>query len=115
MTVSRGMRWVGSILLALPVPTLFRQCWPRRRQPGDLFDGNHRDCPAATRLRHGGIADPTLSRNTEEQDEVHAAWPVANPGNRCPGADALVVIPEDNDGVPVAKSMSLGTGGYALL
>ena len=73
----------------------------------------HRVCPRQTRLRSGGIADLSLSRDAGEKDEVHAAWPVANPGNRHLVVNAcrasLVAILDDNDGDPIVRSLSLGT------
>ena len=86
----------------------------RRRLPGrgTLFDNDHKVCPRQTRLRSGRIADLSPSRDAGEEDKVHAAWTVTNPGNRRPAANAcrasLVAILDDNDGSPIARSLSPG-------
>ena len=104
------MRGVGSAVLALLALTLIGGVG---LAGGDLFDDDYRDCPHRTRLRDGQIADLTLSRNAEEEDEVHAAWTATHPDTWGLGHNAyhasLVVILDDHHGDPVARKVSLGT------
>ena len=108
--MKRQLRRVGSALPALLALTLVGGS---ALAGGTLFDADYKVCPRQTRLQSGGIADLTLSRDAGEEDEVHAAWTVANPGNRRLAANAcrvsLVAILDDNDGDPVVKALSLGT------
>ena len=102
--------WMGlnpGRLFRVQMIPLVRQCLAS----GTLFDDDYKVCPHWTRLLSGEIADLTLSRDVDEEDEVHAAGMVANPGNRCLGANAcqaaLVAILGDGD--PVAGTMPPGT------
>ena len=108
--MKQQLRGVGSALLALLALTLVGGSG---LAGGTLFDADYQVCPHQTRLQSGEIADLTLSRDAEEEDEVHAAWTVTNPGNWHLAANAyrasLVAILDDHDGSPVAKSLSLGT------
>ena len=103
-------RLIGSTLLSLLALTLIGGAG---LAGGDLFDNDYRDCPHRTRLRDGQIADLTLSRNAEEEDEVHAAWTATHPATWGLGHNAyhasLVVILDDHHGAPVARKVSLGT------
>ena len=64
-------------------------------------------------INHSIFVRIPLSRDAGKEDAVHAAWPVANPGNRPLGANAcrasLVAILDDHDGSPVVKALSPGT------
>ena len=46
---------------------------------GDIFDDAYRDCPAATRLRDGQIADLTVTRDADDEDTVNVAWAATDP------------------------------------
>ena len=80
---------------------------------GDFFDDDYADCPHKTRLRDGQIADLTLARDAEEETEVNVSWAATDPATWGLGPNAysasLVVILDDNDGDPVAKTLSLGS------
>ena len=103
-------RLIGSALLALLALTLIGGAG---LAGGDLFDDDYRDCPYRTRLRQGEIANLTLSRDTEEEDEVHVAWTGTHPGTWNLGPNAyhtsLVVILDDHHGEPVTQTVSLNT------
>ena len=77
---------------------------------GDLFDDNYQDCPVATRLRQGEIANLTLARDSDEEDEVNAAWAVTDASAWGLGPNAynasLVVILDD--GTLHAKALAPG-------
>ncbi len=79
---------------------------------GDLFDDDYSDCPARTRLRHGQIADLTVSRDSDDADEVNISWTSTDPATWGLGSNAfntfLVLILDDNDGDPLSQSLSLG-------
>ena len=68
-------RLLGSALLALLTLTLIGGAG---LAGGDLFDDNYQDCPVATRLRQGEIANLTLARDTDEEDDVNVAWAVTD-------------------------------------
>ena len=103
-------RLIGSTLLALLALTL---CAGAGLAGGDLFDDDYQDCPVATRLRQGEIADLTLSRDSDEESEVHVAWTGTHPGTWNLGPNAyhtsLVVILDDHHGEPVTRTVSLNT------
>ena len=79
---------------------------------GDLFDDDYFDCPARTRLQGGQIADLTLSRDSDDADEVNVSWTSTDPGSWGLGSNAfntfLVLILDDDDGDPMSQSLSLG-------
>ncbi|MYC62275.1 MAG: hypothetical protein F4X16_05500 [Caldilineaceae bacterium SB0661_bin_34] len=79
---------------------------------GDLFDDGYKDCPHKTRLRDGQIDDLSVSRDSEEADEVNISWTATDPTTWGLGSNAfrtsLVVILDDDDGDPVTKTLSLG-------
>ena len=68
---------------------------------GDLFDDDYRDCPAATRLRDGEIADLALARDAEDADEVNVAWTSTDPITWGLGPNtystSLVLLLDDGD------------------
>ena len=80
---------------------------------GDLFDDAYKDCPTQTRLRDGQIADLAVARDADEADEVNVSWAATDPDAWGLGANAfrtsLVVILDDHEGDPVAKTLSLGS------
>ena len=73
------VRWAGS---ALPTRLARTLVGGIGLVGGALCADDHGVCPRRTRLRSGRIADLALSRDAGKEDAVHAAWPVANPGNR---------------------------------
>lgn len=79
---------------------------------GDLFDDDYFDCPARTRLQGGQIADLTVSRDSDDADEVNVSWTSTDPGSWGLGSNAfntfLVLILDDDDGDPMSQSLSLG-------
>ena len=79
---------------------------------GDLFDDDYSDCPHRTRLRDGQIADLSVNRDSEEEDEVNVAWAVTDPATWGLGANAystsLVVILDDGT-TPKTETLSLGS------
>ncbi len=80
---------------------------------GDLFDDAYRDCPHKTRLRDGQIDDLTVNRDADDEDHVNVSWTATDPAAWGLGPNAystsLVVILDDKDGDPVAKTLSLGS------
>ena len=78
---------------------------------GDLFDDDYKDCPHKTRLRDGQIADLSVNRDAEEEDEVNVSWVATDPATWGLGANAyrtsLVVLLDD--GSTKDKSLSLGS------
>ena len=78
---------------------------------GDLFDENYSDCPHRTRLRDGQIADLTVARDAEEEDEVNVSWAVTDASAWGLGPNAynasLVVILDD--GTLHTKALALGS------
>ena len=104
------VRWAGS---ALPTRLARTLVGGMGLVGGALCDDDHGVCPRRTRLQRGRIADLVLSRDAGKEDAVHAAWPVANPGNRPLGTNAcrasLVAILDDHDGSPSVKALSPGT------
>ncbi|MYD90928.1 MAG: hypothetical protein F4Y08_11445 [Caldilineaceae bacterium SB0662_bin_9] len=79
---------------------------------GDLFDDDYFDCPARTRLRHGQIADLTVSRDSDDADEVNVSWTSTDPASWGLGSNTfntfLVLLLDDEDGDPLSQSLSLG-------
>lgn len=79
---------------------------------GDLFDDDYSDCPARTRLRHGQIADLTVSRDSDDADEVNVSWTSTDPATWGLGSNAFntffVLLLDDDDGDPLSQSLSLG-------
>lgn len=79
---------------------------------GDLFDDDYFDCPARTRLRHGQIADLTVSRDSDDADEVNISWTSTDPASWGLGSNTfntfLVLLLDDKDGDPLSQSLSLG-------
>jgi hypothetical protein len=80
---------------------------------GDLFDDAYRDCPHKTRFRDGQIDDLAVNRDADDEDHVNVSWAATDPATWGLGPNAyrtsLVVILDDNDGDPVAKTLSLGS------
>ena len=56
---------------------------------GDIFDDAYRDCPAATRLRDGQIADLTVTRDADDEDTVNVAWAATDPATWGLGGNAF--------------------------
>ena len=79
---------------------------------GDLFDDDYSDCPHRTRLRDGQIADLSVNRDSEEEDEVNVAWAATDPATWGLGANAystsLVVILDDGT-TTQTETLSLGS------
>ncbi len=80
---------------------------------GDLFDDAYKDCPHKTRLRDGQIDDLTVNRDADDEDHVNVSWSATDPATWGLGPNtystSLVVILDDQDGDPVAKTLSLGS------
>ncbi len=80
---------------------------------GDLFDDAYKDCPHKTRLRDGQIDDLAVNRDADDEDHVNVSWSATDPATWGLGPNAyttsLVVILDDQDGDPVAKTLSLGS------
>lgn len=78
---------------------------------GDLFDDDYKDCPHKTRLRDGQIADLSVNRDAEDEDEVNVSWVATDPATWGLGANAyrtsLVVLLDD--GITKDKSLLLGS------
>ena len=79
---------------------------------GDLFDDAYRDCPAATRLRDGQIADLTVTRDADDEDTVNVAWATTDPATWGLGGNALrtsLVLLLDGGGEDLhMQSLALG-------
>lgn len=79
---------------------------------GDLFDDDYFDCPARTRLQGGQIADLTVSRDSDDADEVNISWTSTDPGSWGLGSNTFntffVLLLDDDDGDPMSQSLSLG-------
>ena len=79
---------------------------------GDLFDDDYSDCPHRTRLRDGQISDLSVSRDSEEEDEVNVSWAATDPTTWGLGSNAyntsLVVILYDGSKTQT-KTLSLGS------
>ncbi|MXZ25004.1 MAG: hypothetical protein F4Y80_09090 [Caldilineaceae bacterium SB0665_bin_21] len=108
--MTKGSRLLGSAWLALlALAVISGVSWAG----GDLFDADYSDCPVGTRLRDGQIADLTVARASDEADEVNVAWAVTNPATWGLGPNTysarLVAILDDNHGIPVAETLSLGS------
>ena len=95
LSVSKGFPLSGS---ALPVLL-------------DLFDKDYNDCLCRTRLRDGQIADLTIARDSDDEDEVGVVWAVTDAATWGLGANAyrptLVVILDG--GKQHAGALALGT------
>ena len=108
--MTRARHWFRSALLALLALALLAG---GSLAAGDLFDDDYADCPHRTRMRDGEIADLTVARDAEEENEVNVAWAATDPATWGLGSNAynasLVVILDDNDGDPVSKTLSLGS------
>ena len=106
-TRTSWLRMTGLVLLALAVLS------GGSFAAGDLFDDDYQDCPVRTRLRDGEIADLTLARDAEEEDEVNVSWAVTDPATWGLGSNAystsLVVLLDDGVNDLQAKTVSLGT------
>lgn len=80
---------------------------------GDLFDDDYSDCPHGTRFREGQIADLTVARDADAEDEVNVAWKTTNPATWGLGPNtfnaSLVVLLDDGDDLDT-RTLSLGTG-----
>ncbi len=80
---------------------------------GDLFDDAYKDCPHKTRLREGQIADLSVNRDADDEDHVNVSWSATDPATWGLGPNtystSLVVLLDDQDGDPVAKTLSLGS------
>ena len=80
---------------------------------GDLFDDAYKDCPHKTRLRDGQIDDLAVNRDADDEDHVNVSWSATDPATWGLGPNtystSLVVILDDQDGDPVAKTLSLGS------
>ncbi|MCY4520369.1 MAG: hypothetical protein OXC13_06265 [Caldilineaceae bacterium] len=92
----RALKGVPWVLLALIVAsgTSFAG--------GDLFDDDYFDCPARTRLQHGQIADLTVSRDSDDADEVNVSWTSTDPASWGLGANAFntfLVLLLDDEGI----------------
>ena len=108
--MTQGTHWLRSALLALLALALLSG---GSFAAGDLFDDAYHDCPAKTRLRDGQIADLTLARDAEEEDEVNVSWAATDPATWGLGANAysasLVLLLDDGGNDLQAKAVSLGT------
>ena len=80
---------------------------------GDLFDDDYKDCPHRTRLRDGQIDALTVSRDADEADAVNVSWTATDPATWGLGPNnfsaALVLLLDDQEGDPVARTLSLGS------
>lgn len=78
---------------------------------GDLFDDDYSDCPSRTRLRNGQIANLSVSRDSDDEDEVNVSWSATDPASWGLGPNtyraSLVVILDDGDSH--TKTLSLGS------
>ena len=78
---------------------------------GDLFDNDYKDCPHKTRLREGQIADLSVNRDSDDEDEVNISWTATDPATWGLGPNtyrtSLVVILDD--GSPDTNTLSLGS------
>jgi len=78
---------------------------------GDLFDDDYKDCPHKTRYRGGQIADLSVNRDADDEDEVNVSWAATDPATWSLGSNAyrtsLVVILDD--GSTKTKTLSLGS------
>ncbi|GEM_PF-3034365 len=105
--MANEVRLLGSVLLALLMLTVING---GSLAAGDLFDDDFTDCPVRTRLRDGEIADLTIVRDAEEEDEVNVSWMGTNPATWGLGSNAyrasLVVILDD--GTSHAQDFALG-------
>ena len=79
---------------------------------GDLFDDDYSDCPQKTRLRDGQIADLSVNRDSDEEDEVNVSWVATDPATWGLGSNAystsLVVILDDGGDLET-QTLSLGS------
>ncbi len=83
------------------------------RAAGDLFDDAYYDCPHRIRMRAGEIANLAVARDADDEDHVNVSWTTTDPATWGLGPNtyrtSLVVILDDSDGDPEAKTLSLGT------
>ena len=107
--MTQGTHWIRSALLALLALAVLSG---GSLAAGDLFDDDYADCPHKTRLRDGQIADLTVNRDAEEENEVNVAWAATDPATWGLGSNAystsLVVILSDG-GSTQTETLSLGT------
>ena len=103
-------RWFRSALLAILALAVISG---GSFAAGDLFDDDYSDCPVRTRLRDGQIAGLSVLRDSDEEDEVNVSWSATDPASWGLGPNTysttLVVILDDGNGDPLAKTLSLGT------
>ena len=108
--MTQGTHWLRSIGLALLALVVLSG---GSFAAGDLFDDDYHDCPAKTRLRDGQIADLTLARDAEEENEVNVSWATTDPATWGLGTNAyrtsLVVLLDDGVNDLKAQTLSLGT------
>jgi hypothetical protein len=105
--VTKGFRLFGSALLVLLTLAVLSG---GSLAGGDLFDADYLDCPIRTRLRDEQISDLTVTRVSDEADEVNVAWAATDPATWGLGPRAsLVVILDDNHGNPVAQTLPLSS------
>ncbi len=109
--MTKGFRLFGSALLVLLALAVLSG---GSFAGADLFDADYSDCPARTRLRNDQISDLTVTRVSDEADEVNVAWATTDPTTWGLGPNGysarLVAILDDNDGAPVAHTLPLGSG-----
>ena len=107
-TVTKGTHLLRSALLALLALAVISG---GSLAAGDLFDDDYKDCPYKTRLRDGQIADLSVNRDSDEENEVNVAWTATDPATWGLGPNAyrtsLVVILDDGD--PDTETLSLGS------
>ena len=105
--MTKGTHLLRSALLALLALAVISGASFAR---GDLFDDDYKDCPHKTRLRDGQIADLSVNRDSDNEDEVNVSWSATDPATWGLGPNAystsLVVILDDGDAN--TESLSLG-------
>ena len=108
-TVTKGTHLLRSALLALLALAVISG---GSLAAGDLFDDDYDDCPHKTRLRDGQIADLSVNRDSDDEDEINVSWAATDPATWGLGPNAystsLVVILDDDDEVQT-KILSLGS------
>ena len=107
-TVTKGTHLLRSALLALLALAVISG---GSLAAGDLFDDDYKDCPHKTRLRDGQIADLSVNRDSDDEDEVNVSWAATDPATWGLGPNAystsLVVILDD--GSSNTETLSLGS------